>query len=202
MKALRSVLLLSALPAMLAGLAPTVFAYDRTAILHGEWWRLWTGHWVHFSVSHLAWNLIVLLGAGAWLERLQPGRLRRYALLAAPVISLAFLLGEPAMQTYGGLSGLATGAVVLLTLVRLGQDQAARAWWIGVLALVGLKIVFDASHAVPLFSSFASQNVRTSGLAHAAGAVAAVAFALPSLVRPHSAPLRAALPAPQSSCHE
>jgi len=67
MKSSRPVLLLAVLPAILLWLVPTTHSallYDRTAILRGEWWRLWTGHWVHFSFSHLAWNLAVLLGAG------------------------------------------------------------------------------------------------------------------------------------------
>lgn len=178
MKALRLVLPLFALPAALLGLAPQVFLYDRTAILHGEWWRLWTGHWVHFSVSHLAWNLTVLFGAGVWLERLRPGALLRYLPAAAPLISLVLLAGEPVMQSYGGLSGLATGVVTLLALVQLGQDHAGRVWWIGVLALVGWKIAFEAGHAVPLFSRFATSAVRPSALAHAAGAATAVAFFL------------------------
>ena len=34
--------------------------YDRSAILTGELWRLVTGHWVHFSASHLFYDVTVL----------------------------------------------------------------------------------------------------------------------------------------------
>ena len=80
MRSLRIALLLFGLPASLLWLVPGTTApllYERAALLDGAWWRLWTGHWVHFSMSHLAWNVAVLLGAGAWLERLQPGLLFR-----------------------------------------------------------------------------------------------------------------------------
>lgn len=152
--------------------------YDRTAILQGEWWRLWTGHWVHFSASHLAWNLAVLLGAGAWLERLQPGSLLRFVAVAAPLLGLSFLAGAPDMHTYGGLSGLATGVVTLLALVQLRQDSAGRAWWLAALGLVALKIGFDATRSAPLFASFDSGSIRVSVLAHVMGALAALAFFL------------------------
>lgn len=194
MKSLRPVCLFVLLPAVLLWLAPETrgaLLYDRPALLHGEWWRLWTGHWVHFSVSHLAWNLAVLLGAGAGLEHLRPGALLRYLPAAAPLISLVLLVGEPAMQSYGGLSGLATGAVVLLALVRLGQNRAGRAWWIGVLALVAGKIAFEAVHPAPLFSRFATPTVRSSVLAHAAGAATALALFL-------SPPTRSCLPQKRS----
>jgi len=26
--------------------------YDRTAVMQGEWWRIWTGHLVHFGWPH------------------------------------------------------------------------------------------------------------------------------------------------------
>jgi rhomboid family GlyGly-CTERM serine protease len=181
MREIRLVLLVAILPAMLLWLAPAAHSallYERTAILHGDWWRLWTGHWVHFSVSHLGWNLAVLLGAGAWLERLQPGWLLRYILVGAPLISAILLLGEPAMQTYGGLSGLATGVVLLLALAQLGRNSGDRGWWLGVIGLLVLKFGFDAMHPAPLFSRFDSPAVRPSVLAHAAGAGTALAFFL------------------------
>ncbi|MBI2813633.1 MAG: rhombosortase [Opitutae bacterium] len=177
MKALRSNLQLFALPALLLGLAPRVFLYDRTAIMHGEAWRLWTGHWVHFSASHLAWNLVVLLGAGTWLEQARPGLPGRFTLVGAPLISLGLLGLTPAMQAYGGLSGLATGVLVLLALVQLQARAAERGWWIGLLGLVAAKILHDATHAGPLLSRFETGVHQASAAAHVLGAgLAAAAF--------------------------
>lgn len=181
MRSFRIVFLLFALPATLLWLAPGIhdaLFYQRAAVSHGDWWRLWTGHWVHFSFSHLGWNLLVLLAAGCWLEYLQPGRLLRYTLVAAPLISLVLLEGEPAMETYGGLSGLATGVVVLLALAQLTRQRSDLVWWCAVLLLVAAKTAFDAVTTQPLFSQFEGMTVRSSVWAHAAGVGTALAYRL------------------------
>ncbi|MDI1248591.1 MAG: rhombosortase [Lacunisphaera sp.] len=191
MKLVRIPFLLFVLPAGLAWIIPAAQCaglYARTSILHGEWWRLWTGHWVHFSASHLAWNLAVLLGAGACLERRHPGLLLVFTVIAAPLISLTLMLGEPAMQTYGGLSGLATGAVVLLALTELDRDSRDRAWGWGLLILVVAKIAFDATQTSTLFAGFGTQAVRSSVLAHAAGAAAAFGFNFVRRIDPRFVP--------------
>lgn len=205
MKSFRPVLLLAVVPALLPWLIPATHGallYDRTAILRGEWWRLWTGHWVHFSFSHLAWNLAVLLGAAAWLEHLRPGWLLHYTLVGAPLISLVLLVGEPAMQIYGGLSGLATGVVVLLALTQVGRPGSARSWWTGALVLIAVKTAFDASHAHALFAQFDSRAIRPSALAHVAGAGTALAFFLSRPIRfclPLGRAVRPASPSPTAS---
>lgn len=178
MKAFRVNLLLFALPALLAGLAPAVFAYDRTAILHGEWWRLWTGHWVHFSFSHLAWDLVVVLVAGTWLEWLSPGLLGRFALLGAPIISLGLLALAPAMHTYGGLSALATGLVVLLALNQLQSRRSDHRWWLALLGLVLTRIFLDVLQPDPLLSRIAGTNYQTAAAAHVLGTALALAVFL------------------------
>jgi rhomboid family GlyGly-CTERM serine protease len=174
---------LAVLPALL-GFVPAVrdvLLYNRAAILQGEGWRLWTGHWIHFSSSHFFWNAAVLTAAGAWLERERPGAFAWFLLLAAPVVSLLLLVGAPAMATYGGLSGLATGVVVLLALVQQRRHPAARGWWLAALALVGIKLTLEATASAPLFATYGSEQVRTSALAHALGAAAAGLFFLSPL---------------------
>ena len=178
MKLLRAPLLLFALPAVIVALAS---AWHRQLLLDrypvttdGEIWRLWTGHWVHFSVSHLVWNLAALLAAGAWLERVRPGLLLRHALVAAPVIGSAVLVFEPGLQAYGGLSGLATGVVVLLGLHQVREPGAGRWLWAGVLALVALKTVRDSVAPAAVLADFGPSEIRPSFVAHAAGAGAAV----------------------------
>ena len=177
MQPLRVPLLLFAVPAVfvaLASAAPDWLVLDRDALAAGQIWRLWTGHWVHFSASHLGWNLVVLLAAGTWLECVRPGRLWRHALVVTPFISLAILVLEPGLQAYGGLSALATGAVVLLGLHQLRTPDASRLLWIGVLGLVVLKCAGDVLHLGPGFARYDEATVRTSTTAHAAGAIVAV----------------------------
>ncbi len=173
-------LLLFVLPAVLVALVPRShhpLLLDRHAVTAGgEIWRLWTGHWVHFSVSHLLWNLVVLLVAGTWLERVRPGLLLRHALVAVPVIGIAVLVFEPDLQAYGGLSGLATGVVVLLALHQWRTPGVERWPWAGVLSLVALKCAGDLWHLGPAFARYDEFAVRTSTTAHAAGAIVALAY--------------------------
>jgi rhomboid family GlyGly-CTERM serine protease len=176
MKTLRVPLLLFALPALaVACLAPHAgsLVYDRAALAAGEGWRLWTAHWVHFSSSHLAWNLAVLLAAGAWLERDRPGWLWRHTLAAAPLITLALWFVEPGMARYGGLSALAVGTTTLLALAQLGARRAGRPLWAAILLLVVGRIAYDLGPGGALLSDFRDPGVRVSTWAHAAGAVTA-----------------------------
>lgn len=173
MKFLRVPLLVFALPAVLVAFAHGAhdsLVLGRDALLHGEIWRLWTGHWVHFSASHLGWNLLVLLAAGTWLEYLRPGLLLRHALAAPPLIGLAVLSCEPALGSYGGLSGLATGVVVLLALHQWHSPGAERWVWMSVLILVAIKCVADLLQLSPGIVRYDEFAVRTSTTAHAAGA--------------------------------
>jgi rhomboid family GlyGly-CTERM serine protease len=89
-------------------------AWDRGAILHGELWRLWSGHLVHYSISHAAADTLVLLAMGLYAEPLVGSR--RFGLLlagAATLLSLALLVLAPALNEYRGASGLAVLTAVL-----------------------------------------------------------------------------------------
>jgi rhomboid family GlyGly-CTERM serine protease len=178
MKILRGPLLLFGLPAALLAFAPArhdLLLLDRSAMAAGEVWRLWSGHWVHFSASHLLWNVAVLLAAGTWLEHTRPGLLWRHTCLAAPLIGLAVMIGEPRLQIYGGLSGLATGVAVLLALHQLRVPGPSRWIWAAVLALIAIKSVYDVTQTDALLVAFAQPGVRSSTTAHAAGAIVALA---------------------------
>lgn len=193
MKSLRSVLWPYALPAIAFALLPAthdVLLYDRAAIFRGELWRLWTGHWIHFSWSHLGWNLAVLLMAGAWLEHLRPGLLVRYTFLAAPLISAVLLFLAPDMSYYGGLSGLATGVVTLLACAHLFAKSPNRTLALTVLVLVAIKICLDANRTTPLLSQFSTSEILTSAHAHTAGAAAALLSLLAQKSIRQALPLR------------
>jgi len=64
----------ASLPALLAGASLGGFGvadaaqYDRAALLRGEVWRLVTGHFVHWSLSHLVWDVLAFLILGAICE--------------------------------------------------------------------------------------------------------------------------------------
>jgi rhomboid family GlyGly-CTERM serine protease len=163
-----AVALLAGTALAIAGLSG-LFVYDRALILQGQLWRAWTGHVVHYGPSHLFWNLAVFLPAGCWLERLWPCRTRWFYAVCPPVISAVLLLAEPDLGRYAGLSGVATGMLVLLAGLQLrrGKDEPAWFWW-AVLALVAGKIVLELTTGAPLIVSYAG-SVRSVPLAHLGG---------------------------------
>lgn len=152
----------------------TLAVFERAAILRGEVWRLATGHLVHFNGVHLAWNLAVVLLAGVMAERARPVATRWFLLTAPAVLGLALLGIESDLEHYAGLSGIATGLVVLVGLHWLGG--AARDRWSGVavLVLVALKITGEWTGRTPAFVDLTAEHIRIVPLVHLAGAVWAV----------------------------
>lgn len=156
--------------------------YDRALIFKGQIWRLWSGHVVHFGLSHFTWNLAVFLPSGIWLERLWPIMTRWFYVLSPLIISAALLLLDPTLTRYAGLSGVATGMLVLLACLQLGRRKEEPAWfWVSVLALVAIKIGVELFTGAPVFVS-GFGDIRTVPLAHIFGIVAAVAFWLIALL--------------------
>lgn len=184
MKGFRIALFLFALPALVAAGAPEVFIYDRAAILSGEWWRLWTGHWVHFSASHAACNLGPLVLATVWLESVRPGWTVRLVGVSAPSLGLGLLALAPEMHAYGGLSGLLAGVVILLALVQITSIQRGRYWWFCALGLIAGKIVWESAASATLFSRLEPELYRPSAAAHVLGGLIALGCFLAAQRRP------------------
>ncbi len=93
---------------------------DAAALIHGEWWRLFTATWLHADLAHLAANLLFgFLFLGLVMGRYGPG----VGLLAAYVAGvggngLTWLVYD---QTHRGLgaSGVVMGALGLLAIQSL-----------------------------------------------------------------------------------
>ena len=144
--------------------------YNRELILHGQVWRAWTGHIVHYSSSHFIWNLVIFLAAGCWLEMIRPRSARWFYLACPPVIAAALLIGEPTLERYAGLSGLASGVLIFLAFVQLSENNAEPTWfWVGVFGLVAVKVALETGTGAPLLvHDFA--GFRVVPLAHISGA--------------------------------
>src|SRR6185312_17082640 len=111
-----------------------LLVYDRHAILAGQWWRMVTGHWVHFSPKHFLYDTAAFGIAGCMIESRRHRNFGWLCLLAVFVISGTMLLFNPQLQICGGLSGLAIAAVVFLALNGLEEPGPWR--WICASALI------------------------------------------------------------------
>ena len=152
--------------------------YDRAAILSGEIWRMFTGHWVHFSIQHFAYDVLAL-GLASWI--IETRRLRYFGWLCfvAPwTISALLLVFEPQMQFCGGLSGLATSAIIFLAVSGL-RDPAPWCWVCrGVLLGTVGKILIETQTGHMLFATTENIVTVSSVSSHIAGAILGLALAV------------------------
>jgi rhomboid family GlyGly-CTERM serine protease len=162
--------------AMAAAAPPAALEYRRGAVLGGEVWRLLTGHWVHFSAAHLAWDLLAML-ALAWACRDAPRRALLALATASVAIPLAVAMLQPELAIYRGLSGLASTLFVLAACRRLvpraGSEDvgAARSRRVAALALAlfGAKVAWEAATGAALFVDGAAAGFQPVPLAHLVG---------------------------------
>lgn len=149
--------------------AAAALELTRDGLARGEWWRLATGHLVHWSASHALWDVATFAGIAALCET----RSRRetvWALVAAvPVASLAVLALHPELASYRGLSALDV-ALFALFACQLGGA-------IGVVfgAVVAAKLACEAWLGTALFVGDAQGGAVLVPVAHVAGAAAAFA---------------------------
>ena len=153
---------------------------DRDAVLGGQLWRLWSGHWVHLDARHAAINLaaLVLMALiAARMRQLRP--LLVASLPMMPLVAALLLLTAPDLQWYAGLSGLLHGWAAWL-LLRRGGGVAT----IGAVLLAG-KLVWE--QVAPAADASAFPVIHA---AHLIGALVGAALALPGALRARRPPAR------------
>lgn len=153
-----------------------ILIYDRAAIGRGEWWRAWTGHWVHFGWPHFIVDAGLLLILGWLLEARHPW-FSRASLLAMPVfISAVLYWFDPAMARYGGLSAVNLGLLLFLALQGWQADWTD--WfWPAVLAIYVGEVAFEIIQGGRGggMIRFDDPGIQVATSAHLAGAAYALA---------------------------
>lgn len=145
------------------GPAPEGWVYDRAAVGAGEWWRLFSGHWLHADTAHLGWNLAALLLLGSLAERHGRGSLLACLLLGGLAVNATLLWMLPGMTHYCGLSGV-LNALLLPALAGLRRPSGdGPLWLVGVLSLG--KILVELKGGAALFTHTAWASVPEAHLA-------------------------------------
>jgi rhomboid family GlyGly-CTERM serine protease len=152
-----------------------LLVYDRRAILNGELWRLLTAPLVHFSASHLFWDAAVFAAAGMAANASGFRGLWPVCGFGAVVPGLIYLLWSPGLERYGGLSGLAAGAVAYFCLCSVRQYGRRWTIWLLILLGTGLKIIIETAMCTPVFARVESISYRVLPSAHLIGFLGAVA---------------------------
>lgn len=161
-----------------------LFEWNR-ALSSAEPWRIWTGHFSHWSADHLVWDLAIFAVFGGLLE-LRSRRDFGFVLLASATL-LGFLLPfvHPEMDSYRGLSGLDCAMACALAVSRLGDPAAVdRATGWAILGFVAIKAGLEANAARSFFVDQAAAGFVSLPAAHGLGAVVGVLVV--ALARPLS----------------
>ena len=146
--------------------------YERSALAHGQWWRLLTAHLVHLNLAHALLNSagLVLL----WILFAREFSPRRWAWIlctscAAIDAGLWFL--QPAVDWYVGASGVLHGiwAAGACAMYRRGEALGA-----GLLLLLIVKLVYEQQSGASLFEG----DLPLVPAAHLLGALGGVAAAM------------------------
>lgn len=163
--------------ALAASALPELCALDRGALAGGQLWRLWTGHLVHASLAHFAFDV----GVAALL--IVCFRVRSALFWMPPLISFGLLVAYPNLELYYGLSGLLHGLVVLIA-GRIGLRER------GLDAFVGWGLVLGTL-AKATVETVTGTGIFTSGIdmggpvlhgAHLVGALAGLVGLIPAMV--------------------
>ncbi|MCX7049236.1 MAG: rhombosortase [Candidatus Sumerlaeota bacterium] len=165
--------------------------FDRAAIGDGQWWRLITGHWTHWSGDHLLWDtaVFIILSAcgtgflGRAVDSTGPTRptgptsptgltassaaipflvISAFILISALFISSAVWFLAPEMAVYRGLSGI-DSALFVWVAIRIAQDQFHRREWMrmSIVVVVLAGFCFKVSYE---FLTGATLFVQSNGI--------------------------------------
>ncbi len=147
---------------------------QRDAFFAGQWWQLLSAHMVHLSWLHLGFNMLGL----AVLQQLLGAQLTGWrswggVLFIAVAISTCLLAFSPAVQWYGGFSGVLTGMYISAAIAALRQQMLLGG---AVLCIIGAKVVAEQWRGVAIdYSSISAIPVVVD--AHLYGALAGAAYA-------------------------
>jgi rhomboid family GlyGly-CTERM serine protease len=157
----------------------SLLVYEREKIINGEIWRLVTGHFVHFSLSHLLLNSIafVLL---SWLledKKSTPFFFWFFLWITVSISSVLFALQDK-LEFFAGLSGVAHANIYYLALIHLRTDILWQRLSLIVLIVLPIKVVLEFSIGSLVLGSNVEKGFVTEPLSHLVGLLSAVVFLL------------------------
>jgi rhomboid family GlyGly-CTERM serine protease len=164
---------------VLSFISPKIAAllvFDRSAVMQGEAWRLFSSHFVHFSNIHLFYNLLVFSIAGWLVERKNSLHFGLLYLLMASAISITLIILKPAMAYYGGLSGLACGFVFYWALLGLAKPGPWRTPCLLLLFCLPGKTLAELKLGTSLLPYWGRQTFVMMPVGHIAGIIVALVF--------------------------
>jgi rhomboid family GlyGly-CTERM serine protease len=165
-----------------SGEAISFLQYDRLAIANGEIWRCLSGHWIHWSFDHFLWCVISFVVLGCLCEGISRKGYLATIMTASFVIPAVLWVFDSNMQTYRGLSGLASSIFVFGALMMMHKAFKTKEWpMVCLSATAGLgymaKILFEFFSGSTLFVN-THELFSPVPLAHLSGGLVGLVTAL------------------------
>ena len=117
------------------------FVYWQAGLFE-EFWRLWTGHWVHVGWIHYVLNMLAFACLPFIFPRVKVWHFAALLVLLPLFISLCFYYFFPDIEAYAGLSGVLHGAYVAVACVHLLYKKE-RNFAAFVLLLILAKLIWE-----------------------------------------------------------
>ena len=117
------------------------FVYWQAGLFE-EFWRLWTGHWVHVGWIHYVLNMLAFACLPFIFPRVKVWHFAALLVLLPLFISLCFYYFFPDIEAYAGLSGVLHGAYVAVACVHLLYKKE-RNFATFVLLLILAKLIWE-----------------------------------------------------------
>jgi rhomboid family GlyGly-CTERM serine protease len=162
--------------------APRAALDWQPALAAREPWRALSAVGVHYSAAHLGFNLggVALAGLFGIVARVTPPV--AWAWLAAWPLTQLGLLAQPAIEHYGGLSGvLHAGVAAVATFLIVTGTRAQRGVALAVFVGLAAKLWSEAPWG-PALRPDAAWGFAVAPFAHASGALAGTLCTLVALV--------------------
>lgn len=154
---------------------------NRDAFMKGEVWRLITGHFVHYSSTHLFWDLIMFLLLGWMLEKEGTLRLALLLLGTCLVVSFLYLVFPPedsiALSGASALDSALLSALYVSTWRDFKSSKILKYLVVALFLTFWVKITLEFFLEEALFSVVPG-DARIYPAAHIAGALFGISFFL------------------------
>jgi len=162
------------------------FIFDRSALIRGEVWRIFTCHFVHFSSLHLVYNLFVFGIAGYIIRKKNYPHFGWLCLWLSFAISISLFILKPNMHYYGGLSGVACGALYYCALMGFNESRPWQTICFLVILLLPIKMIVEIYSGASILPYWEYQSFIPMQTSHIIGCLAAAALYLREYKRRNS----------------
>ena len=144
-------------------------ALESTFLLNNEWWRLLTPSFLHFSITHLAFNCLWIYILGSKIEKLDGTRIFLFIFILSSVMSNVGQFLWTQQYLFGGLSGGVYGLLGYCFIIELDANKGRYGlpealylfmfiWLLigftGILSFFGFGNVANTAHLVGMIAGF------------------------------------------------